>query len=653
MSDFPHGHRSCPKRARHSPDAAPPTAPFRRWYLPLIGLGAIVWFLLRVVPKPTRAAYPCQRVAAGLGAGFLAYVFGFGGAALVFRRLVRQMPRSWALIGLGCAALALAFTLVLSAAGWVETSQAAFIASGDGPNQPIGTPRGVRPGRVVWGRDAAAVSWPGGSGSWWEDRHWDQAKVNTLLSDSIRTLANEADEGRAWRAIFEYFNVRRGRGKRGYQAGETIAIKINQNNTAQAKQRNSNAINASPHLILGLVRSLVEKVGIGAQAITIFDASRFITDNVYDKVHAAYPEVVFVDQVGGAGRVKTAYVDNAIPFSKDNGAQARGLAKCAVDADYLINMAIMKGHGGGGVTLCGKNWFGATSIDWDYRKNAHVAFSANKSGGKFQYLTFVDFMGHKDLGEKSLLFLIDFLLGCKSVGGPPGPKWQMAPFNGGFPASLLASLDGVAIDSVALDFFRAEFPEAPDLEYSDMYLHEAALADHPRSGTRYDPERDGTKLPSLGVHEHWNGPAAKQYSGNLGRSGGIELVRAGAITPVEPPPADAGSPPRRDAGSPRDQGAAVDLYASQDLAHPDVVAGGDGAVPDDQGRATMQDRGWSTDDQGDGRSEPDAGAKLGGDGAVGEPGGCSAVPQTCGGLGVLLLGALFLLGRTCRRRRHS
>jgi hypothetical protein len=59
----------------------------------------------------------------------------------------------------------------------------------------------------------------------------------------------------------------------------------------------------------------------------------------------------------------------------------------------------------------------------------------------------------------------------------------------------------------------------------DNYLHEAAQANNPPSGTFYDPEGDGTRLPSLGVHEHWNNAANRQYSRNLGGSEGIELLQ--------------------------------------------------------------------------------------------------------------------------------
>jgi hypothetical protein len=55
-------------------------------------------------------------------------------------------------------------------------------------------------------------------------------------------------------------------------------------------------------------------------------------------------------------------------------------------------------------------------------------------------------------------------------------------------------------------------------------LHEAALAGKPPSGAVYDPEQDGQPLTSLGVHEHWNNATDKQYSRNLGKGEGIELV---------------------------------------------------------------------------------------------------------------------------------
>jgi autotransporter-associated beta strand protein len=107
-------------------------------------------------------------------------------------------------------------------------------------------------------------------------------------------------------------------------------------------------------------------------------------------------------------------------------------------------------------------------------------------------------------------------------------KWTSAPFNNDWTSSLFVSQDTVALESVAVDFCAAE-PTFAGVMVSnvDNWLHEAALAHDPPSGTFYDPENDGTRLASLGVHEHWDSAATKRYSRNLGTGSGIELVTTG------------------------------------------------------------------------------------------------------------------------------
>ncbi len=57
----------------------------------------------------------------------------------------------------------------------------------------------------------------------------------------------------------------------------------------------------------------------------------------------------------------------------------------------------------------------------------------------------------------------------------------------------------------------------------DDYLHQAASSDWWPEGYTYDPEGDGSPIPSLGVHEHWNNATDRQYSRNLGSGEGIYL----------------------------------------------------------------------------------------------------------------------------------
>ena len=64
---------------------------------------------------------------------------------------------------------------------------------------------------------------------------------------------------------------------------------------------------------------------------------------------------------------------------------------------------------------------------------------------------------------------------------------------------------------------------------AEDYLHEAAEANNPASGTFYAP--GGVRLASLCVHEHWNDSTNKQYSRNISPTNkGIELVAHTAST---------------------------------------------------------------------------------------------------------------------------
>jgi hypothetical protein len=488
----------------------------------ITGIASTIWFLVRVIPKPQRAAYPCMRVAAPMMSGFVIWLLSVFGSVAAFKKAKAGFSGSRYLYG------SLFLVVALAGALFVASRHESIASSGQQPewvivpNQPIGIPRGINPGRVVWVHDPAAAKWDGKSGNWWDDNVVSQVETDKMLTESLLSLTGEKNEKRAWRELFRYFNNVHGNKNSDYQPGQKIAVKINTNNTYAHKD--SPEINATPQLVLSLLKSLVEKAGIPQEKITVFDASRFITDNIFNKCHTVYPGVIFVDNVGGEGRTKSEYKDNAIPYSVDNGKLATGLATCATEADYLINMALLKGHVGQGVTLCAKNYYGVTSINNDWRKNAHNNFNPDRSG-KAQYLTFVDFLAHKDLGDKTMLFLIDGVYGSKLVNGPPGPKWKMEPFNNNWGCSLLASQDPVAIDAVGLDLLSSEWPDAPDMAFSDQYLIEAAMADNPPSKAKYDPQRNNTAVKSLGVMEHWNNSVEKKYSRNLGSGEGIELLR--------------------------------------------------------------------------------------------------------------------------------
>ncbi len=496
--------------------------PARLVYI-LISLMATIWFLIRVIPKPTRATYPCMQVVAPVMSGFVIWLLTLTGAGFAFTRAKHKLFEAKYL------AAGIFLVLGIAATSLFSLQSAKEVKASNGkleiwykPNIPLGVAKGINPGRVAWGHNNKIASWDGKTGFWWEDKYNNQIETDKLLSQTLYTLTNARNEKKSWDVLFRFFNKSKRNTEKGYISGEKIAIKLNMNNV-DAHESN-NRINANPQLVLSLLSSLINQGGIPPENITVADPSRFITNNIFDKCHAAFPKVHFVDHNGGDGREKATFKENGFVYSYDFNKQTHGLASCFVDADYVINMALMKGHVSQGVTLSSKNFFGCLDIETDWRQNTHGGgFSQNREG-KRQYSVYPDFMGHKDLGSKTMLFLIDGIYGNKFVDGIPESKWALTPFNNQWPNSLFASQDGVAIESVVLDFALTEWPDAPDMMYSDYAMEEMALANNPPSGVVYDPERDGTRLESLGVTEHWNNPIDKEYSRNLKTGNGIELI---------------------------------------------------------------------------------------------------------------------------------
>jgi len=413
----------------------------------------------------------------------------------------------------------------------------------------IGEAKGIFPGRVVWCHNPDATSWDGVSGRWWYYENTDQAIVDQMLSQSIQELAGAATNSEAWDNIFKHFNKTKFNIDSGYKKGEKIAIKLNLNGSSSAKPGNGSF--TSPHLVYALLRQLVNDAGVSPEHITVYDVTRMIPDCIYDLCSKGeLAGIHFVDYYGRNGREAYKRNNNArINWSYDVEGNPAYLPTCVTDAKYLINLASLKGHTLAGVTLTAKNHFGSFCSDLNGAPTNLAPQGANLHGfiaahdfstgdpdwtwsGRPEgtYNPLVDLMGHPDLGGKTILYMLDALYVARDQSSEIdiNSKWISSPFNGHWTSSIFVSQDGVAIDSVGLDFIYSEPTLAaaiPEGSTAENYLHEAAQAGDPPSGTIYDPDNDGIRLQSLGVHEHWNNATDKMYSGNLGNGAGIELIK--------------------------------------------------------------------------------------------------------------------------------
>ena len=395
----------------------------------------------------------------------------------------------------------------------------------------MGSAFGLQPGRVAWAFNPAATTWNGTTNSpgWWADTNTHPEAVAAMLRGVVTSISATATPREAWAKLFTDFNQRHGKGAAGYKPGEKIAIKLNLNQ-ARSHGDNANASYSAPQLVLALLQQLVRDAGVAPADITFYDACRDVPSTIFDPCTKAFPGVHFVDSTGTDGREKSP-VDQAKPLHLGDSPNLLYFPTCVTQAAYLINVAGLKGHTLAGMTVCAKNHLGSVfhSDGSSAARDLHEFITVRPGRGTPQemgaYNGLVDLNGHEQIGGKTVLYLVDALYATKhnEYRLDPSCKWQSAPFNGRWTASLLASQDGVAIDSVALDFLRNE-PTLADIVTGnsvDNYLHAMA---QPAVKIAYDPEKDGKPLASLGVHEHWNNAADKKYSRNLGTGAGIELV---------------------------------------------------------------------------------------------------------------------------------
>lgn len=398
-------------------------------------------------------------------------------------------------------------------------------------HQPYGTGIGAKPGRVVFNHNPKSVKW-NGKGYWWKPDHFDEKTILKMVRESIASLGGAKKAAKGWEKLFTAHNKRRAGQPGGYQKGQKIAIKANINGSGVFGDDSSGRTKMSytnPVLLKCLLLSLVRDAGAEPSDITVYDVSRIFPDYMVNMcTEGELKGISFIGRDEGEADKK-----KPIQWSYQFEGAANYLPTCVTEAAYVINLANLKGHSYG-ITLCGKNHFGSFLNGNEMRPpegaNLHQFLTMDEMG---IYSPLVDLMANQELGGKTVLYMLDALICAPSEGDSitgENAKWKQAPFNGAYTASLLASQDPVAIDSVGADFLMNEpavtgnngsLENNPTVE---NYLHEAGLVQDSPSGIPYQ-DGTGKKSGNLGVHEHWQDPVNKKYSRNLGKSEGIELVQ--------------------------------------------------------------------------------------------------------------------------------
>ncbi|MFH0758641.1 MAG: DUF362 domain-containing protein [Bacteroidota bacterium] len=509
------------------------------------GIGSLVWFLVRVIPKPSRATYPCMRAAAPIMSSFIIYLLSLSGSVVAFRKargFFRNAQYKSSLL-FGIISIAVAVVFFWNDAKDLFGSDLVEAAVLEDPNTPMGVANGLFPGRVAWVMDKEATNenCSNGAGDYWfMEKNTSQEVVSKMLSDGLKSLSGQENDADAWDALFKYFNYKHEKGWVGYSPGEKIVIKLNLTTIGNDVRNLNESMNSTPQLALAMLDQLIGTLNITQSDITLGDPYRGFPDEIWDKCQSKYPDVHYIEGTGSDGREQTELSTGELYFNSDNAFRSR-LPKAYVNADYLINMPCLKSHGSAGITLAAKNHQGSVIAADQNPTNQHMGSYLhydypdnpdNQVMGMYRHI--VDFMAHQKLGGNTLLYLVDAIWSGRDWFGAV-EMWEMAPFNGDWTSSLFLSQDAVAIESVGFDFLYYEYKNhASSHDYVDFpirtgvsdYIHQAADPANWPAGIKYDPNHSDHSSPvgSLGVHEHWNNAANKQYSRNLGQNKGIELV---------------------------------------------------------------------------------------------------------------------------------
>ena len=540
----------------------------------VMGIISTIWFLIRVIPKPTRATYPCMQVAAPFMSGFVTYLLAVAGLTVVARRAKRNIIN----VRYGATFMLLAGVIVAMAIipsnSTQQQQRQAVVATDtrmgpvDGPNQPFGVAKGINPGRVVWVWNPDATNekfehQDPDKGDWFANPENNNGEVQgKMFRDGVLKLTGKKTVEKAWDAMFKYFNEKKHGKAKGYTKGEKIFIKINQGQAgwtlSKEDKENGNALPKSlpekdsrresmeptencPYAVLELLKELVNEVGVDQADISVGDPMNPIYAHNYNVWVKEFPNVKYIDRSSTKfGRTLIKFSEQPLVYYSDKKITDK-LYDIHEQTDYMIYMAVLKPHGAAGVSLTAKLNFG--NIGRNGAGHLHYSHVANRREGiptntdYHKYRVFVDLMGSKYLGQNTVLWCVEgfFGGGSSEIKGPV--KYFMPPFNNDWSNSIFLSLDPVAIESVGYDFLRTEFNgvnkhDAVNNEWEtvanmygvDDYMHQAADPKNWPEGIIYDPDNSGKPLPVLGVHEHWNNSIDKQYSRNLGKGNGIELV---------------------------------------------------------------------------------------------------------------------------------
>jgi len=357
-------------------------------------------------------------------------------------------------VALGGSALALSQRLGRLPAVHGQDSTASSTPAAFLPYVVRNYPARVR-GKVVHVHSDSATNWTGQPDYW---NYVDQDTVNAMVDRGLMDLTGAASAADAWRALLP-----------AYEPGQKIAVKVNLNNSHSCTDSDP-SIDALMQPVNALVRGLLQ-IGVEPADVCVYDAIRAMPDRFVSQ--AQYAMSFFDDDSCHTDAGFTYMPETQVTFYPPYGVTVaeEHVTDVLMNAEYLINMPIMKGHHPlAGVTLGFKNHFGTIDQCWNLHDLVDVV---NKPPAyRTDYNPLIDFFRSPLIGGKTVLTVGDGLLAARYYSQAPEP-WNT--FGGKVPNSLFFARDPVAADCVMHDLLLVELgSDVP--EGTNNYLRLASEA---------------------------------------------------------------------------------------------------------------------------------------------------------------------------------
>ena len=310
-------------------------------------------------------------------------------------------------------------------------------------------------GHVIHLYSTQATSWDFGSNYY--GNYVNQNVVNAMVDRGVRELVGASSVAQAWQTLVP-----------NYAPGKAIAIKVNFNNWRWCDHCSTNCsdwqlkIDALIHPINAVIRGLMEAYpAFRPSDIWVYDATKGATDIEPREIHDVFKNGCLYNGVRYfahqscsefAGYTSTDPT-GAITWHNPPGIPtppAMRVTDVLVNATYVINIPIIKTHGGSGATLGFKNHFGSLSNVEPLHN--YVYYPAPYFSSTYSPL--VDLYRNPHIMNKTVLVIGDGLFGNWYDNVSKPVRWTT--FGNAAPNSLFFAQDPVAIDCVMCDILAAE-----------------------------------------------------------------------------------------------------------------------------------------------------------------------------------------------------